>query len=143
MRKLHFVALNMLFSYICFTIFYYLTKTNLYNRTKYEKSDLFCTTYFASQRKSTCNLVAILNNGRLSGGRVLKMFLHGPNNKNMKRVIYFALPGHTGINHCQISRHGVLYQHLFNVLPNMLGRHLEQWPTFGWSGTKNVSTWTK
>jgi hypothetical protein len=57
MRKLHFVALNMLFSYICFTIFYYLTKTNLYNRTKYEKSDLFCTTW-AHWYKSLSNISA-------------------------------------------------------------------------------------
>jgi hypothetical protein len=35
---------------------------------------------FACQRQSTCNLVPILNNGRLPGGRVLKMFLRGPNN---------------------------------------------------------------
>ena len=35
-------------------------------------------------------------------------------------LIYFALLGYTGIDHCRISRHGVLYQHLFKVLPNML-----------------------
>ena len=34
----------MLFSYICFTIFYYLTKNNLHSRKRYAKSDLFCTT---------------------------------------------------------------------------------------------------
>jgi len=42
----------------------------------------------------------------------------------MKRVIYFALPGHTGINHCRLARHGVQYQLLFKVLPNMLWLHL-------------------
>ena len=44
--KYIFVALNMIFSCICFTIFFknYLTKNNLYNRNKYEISDLFFTT---------------------------------------------------------------------------------------------------
>ena len=37
-------ALNVLFSYICFTIFYYLTKTDVHNRWRYEKTELFCTT---------------------------------------------------------------------------------------------------
>jgi hypothetical protein len=36
----------------------------------------------------------------------------------MQRVIYFALPVHTGINHCRLSRHGVLYQPFFKVPPN-------------------------
>ena len=35
---------------------------------------------FACQRQSTCNLVAILKNGRLADGQVLKMLLHGLNN---------------------------------------------------------------
>jgi hypothetical protein len=35
-------------------------------------------------------------------------------------LIYVALPGYTGMNHCWISRQGVLYQHLFKVLPNIL-----------------------
>ena len=79
-----FVALNMLFSCICFTIFYYLTKNNLYNR------------------------------------------------KNMKWVIYFALLRHTGINQCRLSRHWVLYQLLFKVLPNTL-----------WLNRENQLFWIK
>ena len=32
----------------------------------------------------------------------------------MKRVIYFALPGHTGLNHCRLSRTRALYQLLIS-----------------------------
>ena len=35
---------------------------------------------FACQRQSSCNLAAILKNGRLLGGQALKMFLYGLNN---------------------------------------------------------------
>jgi hypothetical protein len=54
------------------------------------------------------------------------------NRKNMKWVIYFALLRHTGINQCRLSRHWVLYQLLFKVLPNTL-----------WLNRENQLFWIK